>query len=70
MRNPARIEEMLRELGETWNRHPDLRLGQLLYSISRTGADVGDIFYIEDDILLDKVREFNNKTGSDPGDVK
>ena len=48
MRNPERIPKVLRELGELWKKHPDWRLGQLVFNI------VGrDPFHIEDYDLIE-----------------
>jgi len=63
MRDPSRIDGMLREIGWHWKRMPDLRLGQLLidaYSVSGN-AFSPDIFNVEDDVLLEMVREFSEK---------
>lgn len=50
MRDPNRIGPLLERLREVWERHPDMRLGQLLM------ADVPDdeMFYIEDGELLNR----------------
>lgn len=51
MRNPDRIEPMLKQLELYWKANPDLRLGQI---ISNMAASIGsiDCFYTEDDILM------------------
>jgi hypothetical protein len=49
-RNPERIPEVLEAIEEEWHEHPDLRLGQLLWTI----AD-GDPFGIEDSDLVRKL---------------
>ena len=53
MRDPKRIPKILKRLEKIWLQHPDLRLGQIfciVKSISFT-----DIFYVEDEILIDKI---------------
>ena len=42
-RNPERISKVLRELERIWKKHPDWRLGQLVFNIAGK-----DPFYIED----------------------
>lgn len=54
MRDPKRIRPLLNELAILWEKNPDLRLGQLLYSLS---VDT-DVFYMEDDVLLQKIRQY------------
>lgn len=54
-RNPDRIPEMLQELKTCWEQRPFFRLGQLLVILS----DDVDTFYVEDDIVLNNLREIN-----------
>jgi hypothetical protein len=56
-RNPARIDEVLKVLGEAWRKDPDLRLGQLISNLSDT-AGIGDAYQIEDDLLLEALRQW------------
>lgn len=53
MRDPARIAPMLEELKRLWLKHPDLRLGQLIVNVAPADRD---LFYIEDDKLLEAIR--------------
>ena len=53
MRNPDRITPILDELGRLWRKQPDMRLGQLVVA----AAGTHDPFYIEDDVMLQKLRE-------------
>lgn len=53
MRNPARIPKILALLERYWELHPDLRLGQLLYSL--LPANLDDPFYLEDDVLVERL---------------
>ena len=54
-RDPQRIEEILAELSRIWKEHPDTRLGQLL--IGCADGDAEKLFYLEDEVLLEKLRE-------------
>ena len=54
-RDPQRIDEFLGELERIWKQHPDTRLGQLLLGCVEGEAD--RLFYMEDEILLEKLRE-------------
>lgn len=47
-RNPERIDVLLGLLGDVWKDQPDLRLGQLIISLTPVGRDP---FYLEDDEL-------------------
>lgn len=47
MRDANRIEPMLAELKKVWEKHPDLRLGQLICNI----IPKDKLYYVEDDIM-------------------
>ena len=51
MRNPARIDIVLKTLGELWKKVPDWRLGQLICNLQRMKGN--DLFYVEDDEFMD-----------------
>ncbi|TQK01174.1 hypothetical protein FBX97_5694 [Herbaspirillum sp. SJZ107] len=52
MRDPARIDEVLKLLREVWTLEPDLRLGQLIYNAARISEPgLSDVFSIEDSSL-------------------
>jgi hypothetical protein len=54
MRDPARIEEILKLLYEVWRFEPDLRLGQLVFNAARINKpELQDIYSIEDAALRD-----------------
>jgi uncharacterized protein YihD (DUF1040 family) len=53
MRNPDRIDGILKVLADYWKKYPDLRLGQIIYNISCREFNYKDSYYIEDDMLLD-----------------
>lgn len=50
MRNPDRIDPLLKKLGDYWKLNPDLRLGQLISNLSNN-VFLGDIFYVEDSLI-------------------
>ena len=59
-RNPKRIDTVLEELEEYWKNNPDLRLGQLIFILSSKYNNFDDPFYMEDDELLQTLKEINN----------
>lgn len=61
MRNPDRIPEMLKELEEFWKQVPDLRLGQIISNLSYESMKNNDPFYMEDDDLLELLKQKNKK---------
>ena len=50
MRDPARINKLLELIKQYWHEHPDLRIGQVLFSL--TYPCTTDIFYVEDDMFI------------------
>lgn len=52
--DPERIKPMIELLKKQWEEHPQIRLGQLIVIIS----DRTDPFYIEDDIMERRMKEF------------
>lgn len=54
MRDPNRIDEILKEIKDLWVQVPDWRLGQLLVNISGTDH----LFYFEDDKLLEQLMKW------------
>jgi hypothetical protein len=64
MRDPERIDKILKEISRIWKKYPDLRFGQLLENIF--GCERNDnrcIFHIEDDIILVRLENFENFIG-------
>ncbi|MCU0706558.1 MAG: hypothetical protein MUF18_21590 [Fimbriiglobus sp.] len=59
MRDPARIEPILEEIRRIWTACPDLRLSQLLVNVIRSPEPCPQIFYFEDDKLLDRLRAYS-----------
>ena len=57
MRDPKRITPLLTELSEQWKKFPDWRFGQLIENIKRFYG-VNDLFYIEDDKMLELIKDF------------
>ena len=57
MRDPKRITPLLTELSEQWKKFPDWRFGQLIENIKRF-YDVDDLFFIEDDKMLELIKDF------------
>ena len=53
----AEIDKFCQELGEVWHQVPDLRFGQLIANaLSSCGKD---IFYVEDDEMINRLEEFS-----------
>lgn len=57
MRNKDRIDVICDAIREVWKKHPDLRLGQLICNIANSKIP---LFYIEDDMMLDMINEWND----------
>ena len=71
MRDPARIPEMIEVLQTLWEKHPDLRLGQLIVNAAsmiegHNPIPPTPLFQIEDDSILDGLLRFNEKPPSLP----
>ena len=57
MRNPDRIPKILTLLQQGWEKVPDWRFGQLIENLKRYIC-VDDLFYIEDDKMIEKIVDF------------
>lgn len=55
MKDPKRINKIIDILKSYWNSHPDLRLGQILSNIASSCGEGIDTFYLEDDVLKEKL---------------
>jgi len=55
-RNPERIPELIAELQARWQGNPDLRLMQLLVGLINPKDPCPELFYLEDDALLELLR--------------
>ena len=53
MRNPDRIDEILKLISKIWHENPDLRLCQLIGNCFTQF----DFYYIEDDVLQNRLTE-------------
>lgn len=59
-KDPERINPFLEEIGKIWKQSKsDMRFGQFITNVFKPGED---IFYYEDDILLEKIKEFYEVT--------
>jgi hypothetical protein len=56
-RTPLRIAPLIYELHNLWQRHPDLRLTQLLWVLANTGEHAPDFFMLDDDALLTRISQ-------------
>ena len=59
MRNPDRIDKVLKVIGENWKKVPDWRFMQLMCNLQRACGD--DMFYIEDDEFMKLIEEYFRK---------
>ena len=68
MRDPKRIDEFCRMLAYYWHRVPDWRFGQLISNVLGAYVDTTkrDIFFPEDDELLDFFQQYFSMEGSSP----
>lgn len=57
MRDPNRIPEIMALLQRGWQKVPQWRLGQLIENLKRY-IGVDDLFYIEDDEMIEKIVDF------------
>lgn len=57
MRDEKRIDEFCELLKKVWHKVPDWRFGQLIENLKRA-MQKSDIFYIEDDIMLDLLKVY------------
>lgn len=52
MRDPERIDRIASALRDFWRRHPDMRLGQIVFAAARAGGMQGDdAFDVEDGVV-------------------
>ena len=57
MRDPNRIPEVLSMLRQGWEKVSDWRFGQLIENL-KCYIGVDDLFYIEDDKMIEKIIDF------------
>ena len=60
MRDINRIEPFMNELTEIWYTIPDWRFRQLIENFKKF-AEVEDLFYIEDDKMLEVLKKFKEE---------
>ena len=60
MRDINRIEPFMNELTEIWRTVTDWRFGQLIENFKKF-AKVEDLFYIEDDKMLEVLKKFKEE---------
>ena len=64
MRNPERIKPIMKKLEQIWEKHPDLRLGQLILNAHSFTGD-STLYYIEDKEFIKKIEEVYKKIEED-----
>ena len=68
MRDPARIEVLLELLRQYWKQNPDLRIGQIITNLSSSKRMSIDPYYIEDDMIINSLKEELSLRDKDPSD--
>lgn len=56
MRTFDDIDEILAALREAWLRNPEQRLGQLLVNVANPKMPCPELFYLEDQALLERLK--------------
>jgi len=59
MRNPDRIDDYMKRIGECWKKVPDWRLGQFIVNV--LGTYKGDLFFPEDEKLVGFIEDYFKK---------
>ena len=54
MRDPNRIEKVLKEIADIWHKYPDMRLGQLICNVLQDPA----LYYVEDNDLVEYLKQY------------
>lgn len=57
MRDIKRINPIIKRLEKFWLENPDLRIGQLIMVITRTGETNPKLFNMEDEEFIEKLEE-------------
>tara|TARA_R110001592_G_scaffold138699_1_gene358175 strand:+ start:479 stop:1000 length:522 start_codon:yes stop_codon:yes gene_type:complete len=70
MRDKNRIPKILNELERIWKDNPDFRLGQLIVAGAKPKEPCPEVFYIEDENLLDGLLKFENRSELEAEEVK
>ena len=63
----TRIETLMAELQAHWQRNPNLRLTQLLVNLIASPIPCPQVFYFEDDELLQRLRQAAETVDGDTG---
>lgn len=53
MRDPARIDKLLKLFEEYWRKHPDYRFCQIVGNFFR-----GDPYFVEDDLFIERLEKY------------
>lgn len=61
MRDKNRIPKILNELERIWRANPDFRLGQLIVAGAKPKEPCPEVFYVEDEDLLNGLLKFDNR---------
>jgi len=61
MRDPERVNEIIKALERNWKRNPDLRLGQLITIAVKPNNPCPEIFYAEDKKILEGLINYEQK---------
>jgi uncharacterized protein YihD (DUF1040 family) len=63
VRDPERIERILKTLKKTWEAEPDLRLGQLIVNSMRSLDlfHMKDLFYVEDEDMEELIGVYHER---------
>ncbi len=64
MRDPKRIPEVLESIRQVWERHPDLRLGQLIVIATRPKEPCPEVFNIEEAALIKGLAAYETQISS------
>lgn len=67
MRDPNRIEPIIKLIKEVWYTYPDLRLTQLIMNALKMNSDP---YYIEDEKLYEALKEYKELTRRENFDNK
>ena len=61
MRNPKRIDKVLKQIKTIWDCHPNMRLCQLIingFMLDSMATDLSQLYYLEDDKLSQTLENF------------
>ena len=61
MKDPKRIQLVIDTIRGIWYQYPNMRLGQLISNVIDSKTD---LFYVEDHVLIEKMKQFVKMKGS------